>query len=69
MKIVIDIDENLYARLFDHGGDNHNDAVDMTKAIRKGTPLNEVLAGIDRRVDIALDAIKAVVAESEAEHG
>lgn len=39
MKIVIDIDDNLYARLFDNGIDNYDDAVDMAKAIRKGTPL------------------------------
>ena len=39
MKIVIEIDENLYTRLFDNGVDNYNDAVDMAKAIRKGTPL------------------------------
>ena len=38
MKIVIDIDDNLYARLFDNGIDNYDDAVDMAKAIRKGTP-------------------------------
>ena len=38
MKIVIDIDDNLYARLFDNGVDNYDDAVDMAKAIRKGTP-------------------------------
>jgi hypothetical protein len=39
MKIVIDIDENLYTRLFDNGVDNYDDAVDMAKAIRNGTPL------------------------------
>jgi hypothetical protein len=43
MKIVIDIDENLYTRLFDNMDDNGDiDAVDMLKAyvaIRKGTPL------------------------------
>lgn len=39
MQIVIDIDENLYTRLFDNGIDNYDDAVDMAKAIRKGTPL------------------------------
>ena len=38
MKIVIDIDDNLYTRLFDNGVDNYDDAVDMAKAIRKGTP-------------------------------
>ena len=39
MKIVIDIDENIYTRLFDNGS---IDAIDMLKAcvaIRKGTPL------------------------------
>ena len=39
MQIVIDIDENLYTRLFDNGVDNYDDAVDMAKVIRKGTPL------------------------------
>lgn len=39
MQIVIDIDDNLYTRLFDNGD---IDAVDMRRAcvaIRKGTPL------------------------------
>ena len=39
MQIMIDIDENLYTRLFDNGNTN---AVDMLKAcvaIRKGKPL------------------------------
>lgn len=39
MKLLIDIDENLYTRLFDNG---NIDAVDMLKAcvtIRKGMPL------------------------------
>lgn len=39
MEIVIDIDDNLYTRLFDNGVDNYDDAVDMARAIRKGTPL------------------------------
>lgn len=39
MQVVIDIDENLYTRLFDNGVDNYDDATDMAKAIRKGTPL------------------------------
>ena len=39
MKIVIDIDDNLYTRLFDNGVDNYGDAEDMATAIRKGTPL------------------------------
>lgn len=39
MQIVIELDDNLYARLFDNGVDNYDDAVDMAKAIRNGTPL------------------------------
>ena len=39
MQIVIDIDDNLYTRLFDNGVDNYNDIFDMVKAIRKGQPL------------------------------
>ena len=39
MQIVIDIDDNLYTRLFDNGVDNYDDAEDMATAIRKGTPL------------------------------
>lgn len=39
MQIVIDIDDNLYTRLFDNGGDDYDYAVDMATAIRKGTPL------------------------------
>ena len=41
MQIVIDIDDNLYTRLFDNGGDDYDYAVDMATAIRKGTPLPE----------------------------
>ena len=39
MQIVIDINDNLYTRLFDNGVDNYNDVADMAKAIRKGIPL------------------------------
>lgn len=46
MQIVIDIDKNLYTRLFDNGVDNYDDAVDMAKAIRKGTPLGKIRAEI-----------------------
>jgi len=39
MKIVIDIDDNLYTRLFDNDVvTNYVDATDMARAIRKGTP-------------------------------
>lgn len=40
MQVVIEIDENLYTRLFDNGINNYADAVDMAKAIRKGTPFD-----------------------------
>ena len=41
MQIVIDIDENVYARLFDNGTDFYetDDILAIAKAIRKGTPL------------------------------
>ena len=39
MKLVIDVDDNLYTRLFDNGIDNYDDAADMARAIRKGTIL------------------------------
>ena len=50
MKIVIDIDDNLYTRLFDNGVDNYDDAVDMAKTIRKGTPLPK---GHGRLIDVS----------------
>ena len=53
MRIVIDIDDNLYTRLFDNGVDNYDDAVDMAKAIRKGIPLPK---GHGRLIDA--DALK-----------
>lgn len=39
MQIVIDIDDNLYTRLFDNGTDFYatDDILAMAKAIRKGT--------------------------------
>ena len=39
MRVVINIDDNLYTRLFDNGVDNYDDAEDMATAIRKGTVL------------------------------
>lgn len=41
MQVVVEIDDNLYTRLFDNGVDNYDDAVEMAKAIRKGIPLPE----------------------------
>ena len=41
MQIVIDIDENIFTRLFDNGTDFYDtdDILAMAKAIRKGIPL------------------------------
>ena len=41
MKLIIDIDENVYTRLFDNGTDFYDtdDILAMAKAIRKGIPL------------------------------
>jgi hypothetical protein len=43
MKIVIDIDENVYTRLFDNGIQDNEIAVDdvceMARALRLGAPL------------------------------
>lgn len=39
MQIVIDIDENLYTRLFDNGGTDAVDMLNACVAIRKGKPL------------------------------
>jgi len=39
MQIVIDIDDNLYTKIFNNGVDNYNDVFGMVKAIRNGTPL------------------------------
>lgn len=61
MKLVIDIDDNFYTRLFDNGVDNYDDAVDMAKAIRKGTPLPK---GYGRLID-ADKLIKAIEKKSK----
>lgn len=39
MQLVIDIDENLYTRLFDNGDEYIADMHRACVAIRKGTPL------------------------------
>ena len=63
MKLVIDIDENLYTRLFDNGS---IDAVDMLKAcvaIRKGTPLPKGCGDLidkDRLLDELEKTVKSV---------
>lgn len=59
MRVVIDIDDNIYTRLFDNGvpidlTTTINDAKDIATAIRKGTPLPK---GHGRLID-ADEAIK-----------
>lgn len=41
MKLIIDIDENVYTRLFDNGSEeiSDEDRIQVEKAIRKGTLL------------------------------
>lgn len=45
MKIVIDIDENVFTRLFDNGTEDYeivnDDLFAIAKSIRNGTPLPE----------------------------
>ena len=55
MKVVIDIDENLYTRLFDNGVDNYDDAVDMAKSIRKGVPIFQFLEELKRNILMEVD--------------
>lgn len=45
MKLIIDIDENVYTRLFNNGVDigDIDDIESMQKSIRKGVPLWDVL--------------------------
>ena len=47
MKLVIDISEDVYTRLFDNGIQDNEIAVDdiceMARSLRRGTPLDEVL--------------------------
>lgn len=59
MKIVIDIDDNLYTRLFDNGVEDYDDAVDMGRAIRRGTPLPKGHGDLISRQAI-IDAIRSM---------
>ena len=47
MKLVIDIDENVFTRLFDNSGEDYgirnDDIFDMARSIRNGTPPIQVL--------------------------
>lgn len=61
MQIIIDIDDNVYTRLFDNGVDNYDDVEVMTKAIRKGKPLPK---GHGRLIDPYRNTIKEVDEEN-----
>jgi len=56
MHILIDIDDDLYTRLFDNGEDNVTDMRSACAAIRKGTPLPK--KEHERLIILSEDAIK-----------
>lgn len=43
MRVMIEIDEDLYTRLFDNGDENISDMSEACTAIRKGIPLSAEL--------------------------
>lgn len=55
MKVVIDIDDNLYTRLFDNGKTKALDISKACTAIRKGVPLPK---GHGRLIDADAEAEK-----------
>ena len=56
MQIVIDIDENLYTRLFDNGDEYVADMRRACVAIRKGRPLPKGHGDLIDRKDLTPDA-------------
>jgi hypothetical protein len=56
MHILIDIDDDLYTRLFDNGEDNETDMHKACAAIRKGTPIPK--KEHERLIILSEDAIK-----------
>lgn len=65
MLIMTEIDDDLYARLFDNGGNNTMDMARACNAIRKG----KVIPKGHRRItdmDAAIDCIKEVEGEDAA---
>ena len=55
MQVVIDIDDNLYTRLFDNGDESIEDMRRACVSIRKGTTLPK---GHGRLIILSEDAIK-----------
>ena len=67
MKLIIDIPEDVYTRLFDNGIQDNEIAVDdvceMARALRLGTPLDDVKAEIGEETNMSKDeAIKILAA-------
>ena len=60
MQIIIDIDDNLYTRLFDNGDEYVADMRRACVAIRKGTPLPK---GHGRLIDA--DELKKIIKEND----
>ena len=52
MKLIIEIDDNVYTRLFDNGIEDYaivtDDLFAIAKSIRKGTPLTDCTDAISR---------------------
>ena len=67
MKLIADIDEDVYTRLFDNGIQDNEIAVDdvceMARALRLGTPLDDVIS----RISELRDSWKTDGYEDEAE--
>lgn len=55
MQIVIDINENLYTRLFDNGDESVSDMSEACTAIRKGIPLPK---GHEQLILLSKDKVK-----------
>ena len=81
MKIVIDIDENVFTRLFDNGIEDYaivnDDLFAIAKSIRKGTPLpkghgrlidgNDALDRLDSGYDYDVIRYAPTVLEADKE--
>ena len=59
MKIMIDIDDNVYTRLFDNGIENYaianDDLFAIAKSIRKGVAISKFLEELKRKILMEVD--------------
>ena len=59
MKIVIDIDENVFTRIFDNGIEDHeivnDDLFAIAKSIRKGVSISKYLEELKRIIFMEVD--------------